>query len=112
MTEVKVGQGTPHGRPRKGFRKAYYWWEWKGKTWPRLTSPGAAVISGTGERVLGDFQTGEVYRIENPASAIPLKWTAARVRVNAKGQVQVALGRKRPKVGIRSRREAKHAARR
>ena len=31
---------------------------------------------------------------QNPASVIPLKWTPARVRRNAKGQVQVAIGRK------------------
>jgi len=33
----------------------------------------------------------------NPASVIPLKWTAAKVRVNAKGQVQVALPMRRGK---------------
>jgi len=54
-----------------------------------------AFVDPTGEVTPGAGWRGVEPARKNPASAIPLKWTPARVRVNAKGQVQVALpGRK------------------
>jgi hypothetical protein len=50
-------------------------------------------VFGRGRPDLGYFEP-KTWSKKNPASVIPLKWTPAGVRRNAKGQVQVAIGRK------------------